>query len=399
MGLKTAACWFGPRWRLTSSQLGSTREFTAAVDVSMLQAEKPQSIAIMVRDGVEADSHYTRLDIEGLDEYDRVFVGRTKTRIKEELGSIYRRDIRAGDIEITFDGAAIEWPEPVFLDENGTRRQQPIDLTIRGKRVTGWIGLLARGKAADTGFHQFRQGRLISGGNRQGWKPYDIFKAPNTYQSQRLIGELDFDDWGVAHTKDAVLMSGADEDELLSALVTITSDYVQKAREDYTTADQKKLSKAAAHHVAEESADSLKENERLGAEIAIVEEGIYPEPDPAEGEAIRELVEQAGDAIQISFGGTKFPTLMLVLLDTAHASEPLVRMGFPTQDSVEMVLNLNHPFVERFVGANDETMRALVHWLYVDALAERIQRQNPDMPPSTARLLKDGFLRTLEPLD
>lgn len=398
MGLKTAACWLGPKWRVSSKQLKSDREFYAEVDVGRLKHDKPRSLLVDVTDGLDRSTHYTRVDIEGLDQYERVFVGRTVGKIKEELASIYRRDIANGEIAITFNGEVLSSSQPALLEEDGTLWRKDLNFVINKKHVTGWIGVLDSGKAADAGFHIFRRGRLISGGTRQGWKPYDIFKSPNSFMSQRLIGELDFDEWRISHTKDRIQMSGADEDKLLKKLVDLSSDYVQKARESRSEQGIT-LTKEAARHVIETTQEELKDNDALGAAITIVEEGILPDLDPAEAEEIAALIEQLGEPIQIVFGGTKFPTLNLALSDDAHESEPLVRVGFPDEDTLNMVLNLNHPFVRNFVGDNYEIMRVLAHWLYVDALVERIQRRNPGLDPGTARLLKDSFLRTLEPVE
>ncbi|AEI13357.1 ATP-binding protein [Cellulomonas gilvus] len=404
MGLKTAACWLGPRWRVISKRLGETVEYSAVVDVAQLKADKPTSLAIRTVDGRDPAQHYTRVQVEGLLEYDRVFVGRTLGKIKREIASIYRRDLLDGRVVITFNGERLEWVEPELLTEQvgdeTIEWRREIDITIGGKPVGGWIGLLARGKAADAGFHLFRRDRLIQGGPPNGWKPWEIFGSPNSFQAQRLVGELDFDAWRVSHTKDAIDWSGADEHELLEALKDVCSDYISKARESRRSDVRPALSRAAAESVVEQTREELEDNDELGAEITIVEAGIVPAADEAESELVSDLLDGlGGDLIPITFGNTNFPTMSLGLVDDSHPSEPLVHVGFPAGDKLALVLNLRHPFVAELVGNDEGALKVLVYMLYVDALVERVSRKDALLTPAQLRKIKDGFLRTLKPLD
>ncbi|PKQ26278.1 MAG: hypothetical protein CVT64_04055 [Actinobacteria bacterium HGW-Actinobacteria-4] len=399
MGLKTAACWMGPRWEVTSKRLGDTLEFHCGVDLARLKADRPESLNIGVRGGIDEAAHYTRVDIEGMHEYDRVFVGRTIGKIKSELASIYRRDLQTGQVRITFNGETLSWDTPSLLDEqfgSETRAwRKPVNFEVHGLRVTGWIGLLAKGRAADAGFHLFRRGRLIQGGPSQGWKPWEIFKAVNSFQSQRLIGELDFDDWRVSHTKDSLDMSGAAHEELVDQLEALCSDYIAKAKESRKDEGRPGLSRAAAESVVEDTRDDLVDSEELGAALAVIEQGVFPSDDPDETASVEAVKEALGDPVEIRFGGTAYPTLSLVLSDLSSDSEPLARVGFPADDAVTLVLNLRHPFVTRFVGDDERAMKLLAHSLYVDALVERISRKHRNLSPAQLRLVKDSLLREL----
>lgn len=404
MGLKTAACWLGPQWRVTSKRLGETVEYSALVDVYRLKADKPASLAIETTNGQDAGHHYTRVEVMGLTDYDRVFVGRTLGKIKSEIASMYRRDILSRQVQVSFNGERLEWsPPPLYVERVGDEEvvwRKELNLQIHGRMVGGWIGLLAEGKAADAGFHIFRRGRLIQGGPSNGWKPWEVFRAPNSFQSQRLIGELDFDDWRVSHTKDAIDWSGPDEAALLEKLTEVASDYISKARESRKDGEKTVLSRVAAGSVFEETREELEESDELGARIAIVETGVLPIADEAEGELVEDVLGDLGsDTIEVNFGRTSFPTMVLGLSDQSDKSEPLVRVGFPAEDRLAMVVNLRHPFVNEFVGVDEKALKVLAHMLYVDALVERLARRNPDLSPAQLRAVKDGFLGALRPVD
>ena len=398
MGLKTAACWLGPRWTVVSSQYGSTREFSATVDVGLLKRERPTGLRVDVLGGVDPALHYTRVEIRGMREYDRVFVKRTLGKIKAEIASMYRRDLASGDVRITFNGEALDWHGPRLLvdavGEPQVEWRRPIDFTIGSKRVSGWIGLLENGRATDAGLHLFRRDRLVYGGPSQGWKPWEIFKAPNSFMSQRLIGELDFDDWRITHTKDQIDWSGEEEKVLIERLEDESREYVAKARESRRT-EGSVLTRAAVESLVEESREDLEENDQLASQLTIIEEGLLPQEMAGETAQVTALMEATGGAIDLRFGGVRYPLMRLTLSDTSVPSEPLVRLGFPADDQVCVVLNLQHPFVTGFVKADEGAMRVLSHILYVDAIAERIARKYRDVSPAQLRQIKDDLLRNL----
>lgn len=195
-------------------------------------------------------------------------------------------------------------------------------------------------------------------------------------------------------------MSGADELELIEKLRDVSLEYIAKARESRKGAEGRtSLTKTAVESVVEETREELEESEELGTQIAIIEQGILPEEDLEETELVQGLLSDLGESIKLNFGGTAFPTLNLGLTDQAADSEPLVRVGFPGDREVSMLVNLQHPFVVKYVGDSERAMKLLAHFLYTDALVERISRRTPELSPSQIRQVKDQLLRRLRPLD
>ena len=69
------------------------------------------------------------------------------------------------------------------------------------------------------GFALFRRDRLIKGvGENEGYRPLEIFKAPNSFIYQRVYGEIHLDDEEVTHTKDDFQWTPEDESEFLKKL-------------------------------------------------------------------------------------------------------------------------------------------------------------------------------------
>ena len=170
MGLKTAACWFGTTWTIRTSKLGSSREYTARVHVPELVDNHLESIAVEVGPA-EPETHFTSITIEGLYKPIR---GKTQGRVKVQLGSMYREDLRSGEIEILWNGEPISFEEPSFLEEdlhNGVKNVWRKSFTLEVPwesegttlHATGWVGVRTPGSQRDAGFALLRRGRVIVG--------------------------------------------------------------------------------------------------------------------------------------------------------------------------------------------------------------------------------------------
>jgi hypothetical protein len=85
------------------------------------------------------------------------------------------------------------------------------------KKVAGWAGIMRRGSHVAAGFSVFRRRRLIEGSVGETYKPSLIFGNPNSFASQRVVGELFVEGFDVTHTKDGIQWHGY-EDELLESI-------------------------------------------------------------------------------------------------------------------------------------------------------------------------------------
>jgi hypothetical protein len=408
-GMKTAACWFGPRWTVQSKQLGSDTEYSAELDIDKLRLDRPEGLRITKRSNLDPKLHYTRIHIEGLEEYGRIFVGKTLTKIRTELGSIYRRDIQSGDVEITFNGNVIEGlnPKPLVEEIPGGEPvtwSQKVDLVIAGKTLKGELRILPSKKSGEltgathAGLHLFRRDRVVQGGPSAGWKPSEIFGAPNSHYSQRLYGELNCDDWPSSQTKDQIEF-GPDQDELIDALKVLLIDWKDKILERRNGEPGSGIDKAAVDSLIEATREELLQGRELGAKLAVYEEGFFPEANPEETGEVAVILETLIDDMHVlQFSEQAYPTLHLGIDNKMNENEDILRLGFPNQDLLTMVVNLNHPFIKDFVGDSEEALNAIIHMFYVDGLVERMSRKQPTLEPGQLRQIKDQLLRTLHPI-
>ncbi len=401
MGLKMAACWFGSRWRVVTKRLGETTEYTAAIDVPNLEADKPDAVVVQQKIGRNPLEHYTRIEIEGL--Y-RTFRGRTVPSIRENIASMYRRDIDSGDITIRWNGEPFEWErDPVFeeTDPNGKtiRWEKDVRFSVDGYGVSGRVWIRMPGEARRAGMHLFRRNRLVVGGPGRGYKPREMFGAPNTFRSQRLVGELDLDNWPVSQTKDAFDWDGDLENGFIDKLLSEVAEYGKKAQDYRADADSSEKTTSSDGQVVGDNIKEALSGSSVDSTLAIVETGPPPPRElPAEDlRRVEQAAENSGtQPTYIQVGSEGVPTLEVFWLDNAHRSEMHATFDMPTNDKLRLFVNLNHPFVERVIRREPAKLELYALDLFADALVESgIRKRGQNVPAHTFRDFKDRFLRVV----
>jgi len=236
MGLKTAACWFGSKWSVYSTQLGSGFGYSATVDVDRLAEFKDDEVGLDIFES-SSEEHYTIIKIENLNK--KITGARTIGKVRELLSSIYRQDIRSGEISITYGENELAYREPTVFEEpleNGETRvwKKEVSFSIPHNGVDlhchGFIALRIPASLRDAGFTLLRRGRVIVGGPDKNYRPKELFGDQNSFEYQRLFGELHMDNWSVTQAKDGFdWHTDGLEESFIEALQPIIREYRQKA--------------------------------------------------------------------------------------------------------------------------------------------------------------------------
>ncbi len=207
MGLKTAASWFTKMWSVTTKRSDSNYEFSVLVDIEKLKQTKQNDFNIEKK-YVGNNTHYTiikLLDIKRTLNYKMI------DSLKEELASIYRKDLIQGDIIISLNNQDLNFkPEEIFIDNTDNLNKEvkvEIDDFVEhnGQKylIKGFVGILKNGSYKNAGFTLLRRNRVIIGGVGNNYKHPDLFKSSNSFFSLRVFGELSLDNWPVTQAKDA----------------------------------------------------------------------------------------------------------------------------------------------------------------------------------------------------
>lgn len=400
MGLKTAACWFGSTWSIQTSRLGSDKEFTVTLHVPDL-VEKQIEELVIHEGPADRGSHFTRITIEGLYKPIR---GRTPGRVRDQLGSMYREDLRSGEVEILWNVEPITFEEPHFLEEaldGGVKNVWRKDVTLNvpwiaegsALKATGWVGIRTPGSQRDAGFALLRRGRVIVGGPGEGFKPIEIFGQGNTFRSQRLVGELHMDAWPVTQAKDAFDWSGGLEDDFIEELKRACQDYMDQA-EGYR--ERGKPITRPVMELASEGTRKVFADKRFGT--AVVEEIKFPDPPKTEEQ------EQA-DAAKIravSDGPVQYRLDVGtdVWVFRLHWQDQLsdahwMQVSAAHDNEIDVFLNMAHPFFAPYLD-NKDFLELLQKFVLSMALAERMAREtatNGLISPSDFRMYMNKVLR------
>lgn len=406
MGLKTAACWFGTTWTIRTKQIGSSRELIARIHVPDLVKEHTEKINV-IENPVGLEKHYTHIKIEGLYKPIR---GRTLQRIQDQLGSMYRVDLRSGEIKIFWNGAPVFFDEPPILHEdlgNGyintwkkdIKIEVPWDEHEKKLIARGWIGIRLPGSQRDAGFALLRRGRVIVGGPGDGYKPTEIFGQPNSFRSQRLIGEFEMDEWPVTQAKDAFDWSGGLEDDFINCLRTACKDYMDKC-EDIRD-PQKKITNTDMS-LASEITQQAFSDKRFGE--AIEEEITLPFPPKTEIDRIKDTekltaISNGPISYKVNLTGEQweFRLHWQDQLSDAH----WMSVNYPQDNITDIFLNMAHPFFARYITVKG-FLELIQKFVVALALAERMARKiNGDglVAPDDFRNFMNRVLRRVSEIE
>ena len=209
MGMKSAACWFAPRWHVRTKAFGEEVERTVRFDIAKIVKDNLEELDIEEK-AAARNEHFTEVVLEDLH---HIPIGRTFGKIKEHLTDIYRVFLRNGSLQLRVNGESLFYVEqpilvaPYYKDPGSPRRLWRKDILFDlgdGLKVTGFAALRDPGNYSRSGFALFRRGRLIEGSGEDGYRPPMIFgtSGSSSYARLRLFGELHLEGFQVSHTKD-----------------------------------------------------------------------------------------------------------------------------------------------------------------------------------------------------
>ena len=376
---------------LRTSKLGSDKRLTIVVDVDKV-ANGDLSMPILVEEE-QVSSHYTQIEIS---EHNRPLAGRTIGKVKQYLSSIYRVDISKGLMQLSYDGEILEWKNfenDEFLQrKDGTSYMDgfifEVD-TAQGKKIVeGWVGVLKNGARSKAGFSIFHRKRLIKGWP-DSWRPEAIFGTGgrNDLINQRLVGEVNLEEFEVSHTKDEINWHLDEEEAVekgLKEACAIYTDAARKARKGTLEQGPTQPQVDAAVKTLEEELASPEFIEKLSLEDVM--------PSAEAVDQANENVLNTATSNSPSFVANISDIAVKVYLD-AHLSsnDPYFVNDSKPGNEVLVVVNSHHPHWQMLEGENAVT-NYLRHCVY-DAIAEDRATRKDRMSSDTIKLLKDGYLR------
>lgn len=410
MGMKSAACWFAPNWSVRSSALGERTERTVFFNIDKIVTDSIEELNVVSIDVAE-DKHYTEIRLEDIRKFPH---GKTISKIKEHLASIYRAYIRDGSLQLCVDGVTLEYEEPSVLVAANYRtpdgppiewkKEIEIDLG-EGKAASGFVAIREVASTRLAGLALFRRRRLIMGSADETYRPEDIFGRSNTYPYQRIFGEIHLKGFHVSHTKDGVKWEES-EDEFLRKLRKELSDealpLIQQARE-YRTRSGAKAARKDAAQALQSTADGFRQNTEaandVGLELGAVADTQSTLVSDKDHEP-QDISDADREEAELRLQFRSEPWIVKIELSYAddHADWLTIRnrpsITDPEPREILIRVAMLHPFMAQFQTLDSEGFSAVLKVAAAMALAEVAAAELGDHHPSAVRRLTNEILKT-----
>lgn len=384
MGLKTAACWLGDHWTVQTSQMGSPTEYTVVVDVEAVASGRMELPTF--EKVVDKKSHYTIITISDLNVG---FRGRRIGKTKDYLASMYRNDLRARRFDLIWQGDVLQWQEAgqQFLkDGSGRPYRRTLELVVDGRRVAGWVGILAKGGRSQAGFSIFHSGRMIRG-FPESWRPQEVFgqeEGSNNLINQRIVGEFDLDDFPATHTKDDLVWSDDEEAAVERAIRSAIDDYLLIA--DRTRVRHKEGPQPGSVKKARQSITGDAQRVSHAGSTAPSQDVVVQRRGEVETTTSRYASTQPD--VEATLLGRR---LRAYFTDEESGEALFAAVSHDPGAGIIAVANLRHPFLHDVVSA--ETLDLYLRLVMIDAATATELVESADL--SQWIVLRDSLMRRL----
>lgn len=401
MGMKSAACWFAPRWSVRTSALGEAVVRIVRFNIDEIVNDDIQELTIEEA-SEKASSHYTEVVLENVFQLP---VGRTVGKLKEHLTDIYRAFIREGWLELRFNGELLSYVEPrvlraaYFRDKDGAEREwrKPINFDFGdGLSVHGFAALRETANTARAGFALFRRGRVIQGSGDEGYRPSVIFGASNSYRYQRVFGELHLDGFEVSHTKDGFRWDENEQPflELLREHLDAEDLPLLKQAEGYRV----RIARAQLTLAATQAVTNTTQAMQAGLPQVLPSVADAPPVETPNQEAPQRS-RVAGRRFDITFRDKTWSINVELTDDPAESQWLVVSDTSETRQQprrLDIRVSMVHPFMIRFAQTETENIEGLLRVAAAMALAEVLARDSGVRNAGTVRrnvndILKDAL--------
>ena len=400
MGMKSAACWFSPRWEVRTKALNEAVERTVTFDIERIVEDEIEELIIKERPAKLTD-HYSEISLQDLH---HVPVGRSLGKIKEHLADIYRCFIREGLLELRFGNEVLSYEEPQVLNasfyKNPTGPSQAwrreIDFELGGgMSVKGFAALRDPGNYSRSGFALFRKKRLIEGSGEEGYRPAKIFgtSGSSSYARLRLFGELHLEGFDVSHTKDGFRWDENEEPflDLLKEHLDGEDLPLLRQCENYRSLASKKDRSQAANKALDRTGDVI-----INTVPAILPALADKPTFETQATPLEDQPSLAKRELRFSFRGEPWMVCIELSDDPAEGdwlsiSDQGVIGG--DADTIEVRLSMAHPFMVTFAQTDPADIEPLLRIATALAISERLARRAGIKSAGTVRRNLNEILR------
>jgi hypothetical protein len=414
IGMKSSACWYANFFTVRTRALGEPIIRTVTFDIPKIIKEEIYELDIEKEEANNPLIHGTRILLRNLNQ--PIPVSGAASRLRSYLRSMYRDFLRTGELVLKINGEVQEalttkwleapyWPsdmgpvdERIFewvkdFEIELNESHHPVDPSEPAPRIRGHVGILEKGETKKAGLALLWRRKVVQGAGNMAdspddlYRPAKIFGGANSFERQRVVGELDVSELKVTSFKDAVVWREGQEEEALRKIREILNSEpnpLLKMAKNFRASDNSKAGKAKLQGslsdvvdsatkalITNNAADSLGDNFE---NLSIIE---TPEPPrssdmPVVQNVIR-LIPQFNSDIILEVKDQ--------IVDTSWLR---VRQDEETNKWV-ITVNRDHPFMKSFTVADPDSLEPVLRIALAIGIAE-IQGLNSGFDSA-------GFLR------
>lgn len=206
MGFKTASCWLGNEWEMSTKPLGEDKAKRLRFDLEEVSRNDLKQLPLEVMDA-KANEHYTSFTIRQIK---REELKNQIEKLKHTLASIYRISLRNKEMHLIVDDELLEFTDPRILvaPYYKNREGDPIvwkkevNVELGKYKARGYVALLAEMSSANNGFVLLRRGRVVQGAE-DGQRYFSKVLCGNvgSPRYKRIFGELELEGFDVSFNK------------------------------------------------------------------------------------------------------------------------------------------------------------------------------------------------------
>ncbi|MDC3251373.1 ATP-binding protein [Planctomycetota bacterium] len=404
-GMKIAACWFSKEWEIRTQSNREEYEKHLVWNTSELMKN---GLSLNWKTE-EADYHGTEVTLWNPR---TLFKGQGQNTLKEHLAKIYRHFIRDGSLTLIVESDAnsytLKAPDIAIMDKPfwpSVGKRPEVDAHSRvWKRVFtesigtneegssidvhGWIGIRERGSTSEAGLTVYWKNRGVKGMNHDGgWKPFEVFGGGNSYEYQRLTGEIHITGIKKPPTTDDLLLhvNGINvEDQLIELINTMLEDPELPMRKQIKNYRKNADTNPDENKVSETLPGALGGIPKISGEpfVDLIPKIVDVPPTIPVPEALPDPLipgSVTGNSFQFTWLGKSWNVSVEHLSD--DPSRLFVEAAMSGDDlsegKIQIRLNISHPFMTQQVGEDVDSLQSLTRLAIAVGLVTAVAKHDP----------------------
>jgi hypothetical protein len=399
--MKSSACWYAKYFTVRTRALGEPFSRTVTFDIPKIISDELYELDIEKDDVTNPKAHGTRILMRNLNQ--PIPMAGAASRVRSYLRSMYRDFLRTGELILMINGEVqevtttnwlkqpywptdrgptddkiVEWIKDFEIELNESHVPDPEKANDKPPRVRGWVGILDKGATKKAGLALVWRRKVVQGGGNLAESPDDlyrpgtIFGGSNSFERQRVLGELDVSELKVTSFKDAVVWKQGQEEELLKKIkaeLNSGSNPLLKMAKNFRAVENSKDTNAKIEETVDEVVESAiralidtNSEDGIGIDFELNTKEEVPEPDRTNKTSVYQkvltLIPQFKSNIVLEL---KSQGDDLSWLRVKQSSD---------QKKWTVTVNRDHPFMQSFTVADPDSLDPVLRIALAIAIAE-----------------------------